>query len=119
MQQRRQPGHVFIPDLKAVRAQLGQSRFHVARVPKHNHVEHQAERAELVFLAFAVVLAQFATFSVLLHLRPQLQRDALSHRCDPGLHPLVCGLPTELPAHRRNDGRARRVGPPFVDHSAI
>ena len=28
----------------------------------------------------------------------QLQRDALSDRCDPGLHPLVCGLPAELPA---------------------
>ena len=45
----------------------------------------------------------------------QLQRDALSDRCDPGLHPLVCGLPAELPAPRGDDGRARRVGRPFVD----
>jgi hypothetical protein len=45
----------------------------------------------------------------------QLQRDALSDRCDPGLHPLVCSLPAELPAHRGDHGRARRVGRPFVD----
>jgi putative transposase len=45
----------------------------------------------------------------------QLQRDALSDRCDPGLHPMVCGLSAELPAPRGDHGRARRVGRPFVD----
>src|SRR5471030_2084876 len=33
---------------------------------------------------------------------------------DPGLHPLVCGLPAELPAPRGDDGRARRVGCPSM-----
>jgi len=45
----------------------------------------------------------------------QPQRDALSDRCDPSLHPRVCSLPAELPAHRGEHGRARRFGRPFVD----
>lgn len=34
-----------------------------------------------------------------------------SHR---GLHPLIYGLPAELLAHRGNDGRAGRIGRPFI-----
>ncbi len=41
----------------------------------------------------------------------------LSDRCDLGLHPLVCGLPAGLPAPRGDNGRARRVGRPFIDQS--
>jgi len=45
----------------------------------------------------------------------QLQRNALSDRFDPNLHPLLCSLPVKLPAPQRDHGRARRVGRPFVD----
>lgn len=45
----------------------------------------------------------------------QLQRNAFPNRSDPGLHPLVCGSPAELPGHRGNDGGARRIGRPFLD----
>jgi hypothetical protein len=36
----------------------------VAGVPEHHHVQHEAERAELVFLAFPVRLAQLAALPV-------------------------------------------------------
>lgn len=45
----------------------------------------------------------------------QLQRNALSDQCDLGLHSLVRRLSAELPAHRGDDGRARRVSRPFDD----
>lgn len=58
MRLRRQLGYVLIPELDAVCAQMGQYGLHEACVPQHDHVEHQAERTELVYGAFAVVLAQ-------------------------------------------------------------
>ena len=45
----------------------------------------------------------------------QLQRYAFSDRRDSGLHPLVCGLPAELPSLGGDDARARRVGRPLID----
>ena len=64
MQQRRQPGHVFISYVETVRPQLVQCGLHVAGVPQYDHVEHQAERTELVFLPLAVVLPQLASLAV-------------------------------------------------------
>src|SRR5471032_1175762 len=43
-------------------------------------------------------------------------KGCASDRCDLGLHPPVCGLPAELPTHRRNDGGERGMS---VDHSSI
>ena len=36
---------------------LVQCQAHVACVPQHDRVEHQSERTELIFLAFAIRLA--------------------------------------------------------------
>ncbi|AMM18496.1 hypothetical protein AX768_30035 (plasmid) [Burkholderia sp. PAMC 28687] len=41
-----------------------QGGFDVDRVPKHDHIEHQAECAELVFLTLAVMLTQLAALAV-------------------------------------------------------
>ena len=45
------------PHAVPLRAQLGQGGLHVKRVPQNDHVEHQVERAKLIFLAFTVVPA--------------------------------------------------------------
>ena len=45
-------------------AQMGERRVHVQGVPEHHHVDHQAQRPELVLLALAVALADLATLAV-------------------------------------------------------
>ena len=47
----RQAGDV-LPGLTTFSPELGQGRVHTQRVPEHDDVDHWAERAELVFLAF-------------------------------------------------------------------
>ena len=61
---RRQAGHVRGVHLDALGAELSEGRVHVNRVPEHNDVDHEAERAELVLLALAVALAQLALLAV-------------------------------------------------------
>ena len=48
----------------AVRPQVLDDGVEVAGVPQHDGVEHQAEHGELVFLAFAVGLADLAALAV-------------------------------------------------------
>jgi hypothetical protein len=43
---------------------MGQGRVHVERVPEHPHVDHKAQRPQLVFLAFAVALPDLAPLAV-------------------------------------------------------
>lgn len=62
--ERRQTGNVLIPNLMTIGAKFGQSRVHVQRVPEHDDVDHEAERAELIFLAFPVSLAQFTPLAM-------------------------------------------------------
>ena len=50
--------------LDTLAAQMGKRRVHVQGVPEHHHVDHQAQRPELVLLAFAVALADLATLAV-------------------------------------------------------
>lgn len=37
---------------------------HIDRVPEHDDIDDQAERSELILLAFAIALAQFAALSM-------------------------------------------------------
>ena len=37
-----------------------QSRIHIERVPENNHIDHQSQGAQLVFLPFPVLLTHFA-----------------------------------------------------------
>ena len=62
--ERREPGDVLGADVVALGAELVERRVHVDRVPEHDDVDHQPERAELVLLAFAVALAQLAALAV-------------------------------------------------------
>ena len=55
--QRREPCQVLVADLAAVGADVAYGVVHVLGVPEREHVEREAERGELVFLAFAVGLA--------------------------------------------------------------
>lgn len=55
---------VLVGDLVAGGAQLGDGVVEVLGVPEHERVEREAERAELVFLAVAVGLAQLAFVAV-------------------------------------------------------
>ena len=60
----RQTGRVGVVHWVALGAELGDGGVGVAGVPQGDGVEHQAERAELVFLAFAVALAELAAPAV-------------------------------------------------------
>ena len=64
MQQGRQPFLVLWLYRVALAAQLREHGVHVQRIPQHDHVHDQAERAQLVFLPFAVALEQFAALAV-------------------------------------------------------
>ncbi len=55
---------VVIEDFEAVAAQLVQGGVLVAGVPKHDGVDDKSEGAELVFLAFAVALAELSSLAV-------------------------------------------------------
>jgi hypothetical protein len=55
---------VLVVDLAATRAEVVDGVVHVLGVPEHEDVEREAERGELVFLALAVGLAQFAAVAV-------------------------------------------------------
>jgi hypothetical protein len=53
-----------VGDLVPGGTQLGDSVVEVLGIPEHERVEREAERAELVFLAVAVGLAQLAFVAV-------------------------------------------------------
>ena len=55
--ERGQAGDVLGPDVEAFGTKLVEYGVHVDRVPQHDEVDDDAERAELIFLAFAVALA--------------------------------------------------------------
>src|SRR5450631_3116277 len=56
----RQSADVLGPGLVALSDELVQRRVHIDRVPKHDQIDHESERAELVLLTFAVALAKLA-----------------------------------------------------------
>ena len=51
---RRQAGHILVPDLEVLIAELPQRRVHVDRVPEHDDVDDKTERAQLVLLPLAI-----------------------------------------------------------------
>jgi len=55
--ERREAFEVFVGDLPAAGSEVADRVVHVLRVPEDEDVEREAERAELVLLAFAVGLA--------------------------------------------------------------
>jgi hypothetical protein len=59
-----QPGDVGVERRVAVGAELGEGGVGVAGVPQHDDVQDQAQDAELVFLAFAVALAELSALAV-------------------------------------------------------
>lgn len=56
----REPGAVVVTNFGAVGAELGEGGVHVAGVEQHEGLDDESEGTDLVFLAFAVVMAQFA-----------------------------------------------------------
>ncbi len=62
--ERRQPGYILWAHLEAFGTELVQRGVHVDRVPENDDVYHEAERAKLVLLAFAIALAQLAAFAM-------------------------------------------------------
>ena len=62
--ERGQPGDVLVVHGLAAAAQVLDDGVEVARVPQHDGVEDQAERGELVFLAFAVGLPDLAAVAL-------------------------------------------------------
>lgn len=61
---RREPDHILIAHVEALGLELVQRRVHADRVPRHDDIHHQAQGAELVFLALAAALAQFAPLAL-------------------------------------------------------
>ena len=64
MGERREAGDVFVADIESFCPQLGKGRIHINGVPQDDGVDDQPERAELVFLTFAVALPQFAALAM-------------------------------------------------------
>ena len=64
VRERGQPGDVLVAHGLAAAAQVLDDGVEVARVPQHDGVEDQAERGELVFLAFAVAVSSSAKTTV-------------------------------------------------------
>ncbi|MEA2232349.1 MAG: hypothetical protein QOD83_2165 [Solirubrobacteraceae bacterium] len=62
--ERGEAGEVLVVDLAAAAAEVVDGVVHVLGVPEHEDVEREAERGELVFLALAVGLPQFAAVAV-------------------------------------------------------
>ncbi len=62
--ERRQPCHVLVAHVVALGAEPVQRCVHVDRVPENDDVHNQAERAELVLLAFAIALPQLTALTV-------------------------------------------------------
>jgi len=54
---RREPGHILAAHVEALGPELFQRRVHADRVPRHDDTHHQAQGAELVFLALAAAPA--------------------------------------------------------------
>ncbi len=61
--ERRKPSDVVIFDPPAAGTHLIQRCLRVARVPEHDRVDDEAERAELVLLSFLVPLPQLAALA--------------------------------------------------------
>jgi hypothetical protein len=64
MPERGQPGDVLVVHGLTAAAQVLDDGVEVAGVPQHDRVEDQAQGGELVFLAFAVGLADLAAVAV-------------------------------------------------------
>jgi hypothetical protein len=62
--ERRKTRYVFFQDHMAFRAKLVELGVDVDRVPEHDHIDDQPERAKLVLLAISITLAQFAALAV-------------------------------------------------------
>ncbi len=62
--QGRQSRHVFRMDPIADVRQLFESRCHVEGIPQHDGIDDQPQCSELVLLAFAVTLPEFATLAM-------------------------------------------------------
>ena len=59
-----QPCDIFIAHQKAFLPQWLQRRIHVDRIPQDDDVDHQPKRTQLILLALAVTLAQFAALAM-------------------------------------------------------
>ena len=62
--QGRQARHVFRIDCVADARQLFESRCHVEGIPQHDGIDDQPQCSELVLLAFAVTLPEFAALAM-------------------------------------------------------
>lgn len=49
------PDHILVPDFEAFLTKLPERSIHVNRIPKHDDVDNQAERAELIFLTLTIL----------------------------------------------------------------
>jgi hypothetical protein len=43
---------------------LVEGRFDIDRIPQHNHIDHESQRAQLILLPFPVALAQLAALTM-------------------------------------------------------
>lgn len=74
------------------RARWLRFHVHVDRVPENDDVYHEAERAKLVLLAFAIALAQLAAFA--------MEHDARELMPSLAAVELDQDAPTVMPRHR-------------------
>ena len=64
MDVRVQVSNVRFDDGISFGTQLLESRLHIEGVPQHDHVDHQAERSQLILLAFAIALPELTVLAM-------------------------------------------------------
>lgn len=64
MLERREARPVFRSNFHPFRLQIFQCRLQVNRIPEHHHICDKPQGTELVFLAFAIRLADFSPFAM-------------------------------------------------------
>jgi hypothetical protein len=85
---RRQAGHILVPDLEVLIAELPQRRVHVDRVPEHDDVDDKTERAQLVLLPLAIPRSS-----------PRLRwKTARESMCRPSPPPEMVSPPSSAPS---------------------
>ena len=62
--ERRKPCDILCLDWKPFNLKLFQGSVHVKRVPEHDDIDHESERAQLILLPLSVSLPQFTPFAM-------------------------------------------------------
>ena len=56
--------HILKPHIHSLGTQMVQCRIHIKRIPQYQHIGHEPERSQLIFLSLPVPLPELTTASM-------------------------------------------------------